>query len=672
VAGDTEDLNLSFGTDSDGGGIRPVTNPTRANDGDIDTVAGRDSYFNGSGTDTWYLKADLGSAREVTEIVVHGGMGNVGEHDPAWDIEHSDNGSSWATAVGTYVWDTTPNPNTATLTLTSPATKRYWRIGQSVGPGFVLPLKVHTWEIIGTASAETPANIIWIDAPLAIDGSDSTYEGVQQEHSPFLRHTLDDAYVVDSARLRVSWTSNTNRTLTIQGANESDFSDAVTLDTHAYTPTGGLTNPDTLNIAWSTVNAYQYFQYLTSVENWFRVYESELYQAGTGAAAVSSNTLALGGVVVGNSAASNTHFVAISSNSGLWLTHPEGAAGGGLNDQGTFTYLDAAEAAAPGTPASGKVRLYAKTDGRIYSKDDAGNEFGPFDAAGGGGYATITSGGTHTTSGGFEYYAFTSSGTLVVAAEGLVEAVVVGGGGGGGGYFAGGGGGAGGVVHEELFLTAGSHDVVVGAGGAGGSATASANIFNAHLTAGDPGEPSYVAGLTAHGGGRGGGIANTTGSVATVHLLTGGSGGGGGGRTSNVGGADVDNQGNDGGTAISGSTAGTGGGGGGGGAGAVGGNASSTNVGGNGGNGVTPSGFSSFGASGVFGGGGGGGARDGGTGGTGGTGGGGNGGVSSANTGASAGTANTGGGGGGAGHTSTTAGTGQAGGSGAVIIRVPS
>ena len=49
----------------------------------------------------------------------------------------------------------------------------------------------------------------------------------------------------------------------------------------------------------------------------------------------------------------------------------------GLADQGNFTYLDAVEAAAPSTPPSGEVRIYAKTDGRIYSKDDAGVEYGP-------------------------------------------------------------------------------------------------------------------------------------------------------------------------------------------------------------------------------------------------------------------------------------------------------
>jgi hypothetical protein len=38
-------------------------------------------------------------------------------------------------------------------------------------------------------------------------------------------------------------------------------------------------------------------------------------------------------------------------------------------------YLETNEEAAPGTPASGKVRIYAKTDGKVYSKDDAGNEY---------------------------------------------------------------------------------------------------------------------------------------------------------------------------------------------------------------------------------------------------------------------------------------------------------
>lgn len=63
-------------------------------------------------------------------------------------------------------------------------------------------------------------------------------------------------------------------------------------------------------------------------------------------------------------------------------TETDLSSGSGLADQGAFTYLDATEGAAPGTPTSGYVRIYAKTDGRVYSMDDGGVEYGPFDEAG--------------------------------------------------------------------------------------------------------------------------------------------------------------------------------------------------------------------------------------------------------------------------------------------------
>jgi uncharacterized protein DUF2793 len=52
------------------------------------------------------------------------------------------------------------------------------------------------------------------------------------------------------------------------------------------------------------------------------------------------------------------------------------------------TYLDLPAASAPATPASGKVRLYAKTDKLFYQKDDAGAETG---LAGGGGTSGVPS-----------------------------------------------------------------------------------------------------------------------------------------------------------------------------------------------------------------------------------------------------------------------------------------
>ena len=91
------------------------------------------------------------------------------------------------------------------------------------------------------------------------------------------------------------------------------------------------------------------------------------------------------------------------------------AGGSGIEDMGTFTYLDAAEQSSTGTPASGYVRLYAKTDGRIYSTDDTGTEYGPFDAAGSG-TATwaVISGTPTTTSGGYDYWVYHVDGSATI------------------------------------------------------------------------------------------------------------------------------------------------------------------------------------------------------------------------------------------------------------------
>lgn len=61
-----------------------------------------------------------------------------------------------------------------------------------------------------------------------------------------------------------------------------------------------------------------------------------------------------------------------------------GGDGGDLDAPVIDGYAIFNEEAAPSTPSAGTVAIYAKSDGRIYSKDDAGNEYGPFDADSGG------------------------------------------------------------------------------------------------------------------------------------------------------------------------------------------------------------------------------------------------------------------------------------------------
>jgi hypothetical protein len=72
------------------------------------------------------------------------------------------------------------------------------------------------------------------------------------------------------------------------------------------------------------------------------------------------------------------------------------AGAGGLSDQGIITYLDSTVAVAPGTPASGALRIYAKTGKVLAVKDDAGAET-ILGAAGGATITTQEEGGTLST-----------------------------------------------------------------------------------------------------------------------------------------------------------------------------------------------------------------------------------------------------------------------------------
>lgn len=75
-------------------------------------------------------------------------------------------------------------------------------------------------------------------------------------------------------------------------------------------------------------------------------------------------------------------------------------------------YLEFAEAAAPGTPAAGIVRQYAKTDGLLYQKDDAGTETALGGGGGGGGE--------------LDYVEFTSAVNLTATTEATANTIVTG------------------------------------------------------------------------------------------------------------------------------------------------------------------------------------------------------------------------------------------------------
>ena len=103
------------------------------------------------------------------------------------------------------------------------------------------------------------------------------------------------------------------------------------------------------------------------------------YVGATTSGAPASGTFAVGDYVV----AQNGH-VWVCTGAGTSGTWVDAGAGGGLVDEGAFTYLDATDAAAPGNPSAGYHRLYSKSGG-LYYRDSGGTEVGPLGSGGGGG-----------------------------------------------------------------------------------------------------------------------------------------------------------------------------------------------------------------------------------------------------------------------------------------------
>jgi hypothetical protein len=155
-------------------------------------------------------------------------------------------------------------------------------------------------------------------------------------------------------------------------------------------------------------------------------------------------------------------------------------------------YLDIAEQTAPATPGSGYGRLYFKTDGYFYAKNDAGTE------------SQIT--GVSAGGGKLKSQAFTSDGTWTQpSGVTLVWVTAVGGGGGGEAGITstrGGGGGGGGAFYYRFPVTvSGNVSVTIGTAGTAGSGSSGAN-------GGSGGSTTFGSYLTAHGG-IGGGVAGS-------------------------------------------------------------------------------------------------------------------------------------------------------------------
>jgi hypothetical protein len=275
VSGPPEDVNLSDGTVTDGGGALTFSvTPENANDGDLTTNARRGSYAGGALASI--LETDLGADFLVGTMTVIGGLGGVGTAYSAvdWTVESSPDSSTWTPRSVTYTYGATGARGITAITLDTPATARYWRITYTTTySGFHANLWVGTWAIDGSSSSE----VAWVvPAYEVIDDDDATYTE-PPTGTDLIRVDLGAPFAIVRTRIRIATTTSGSRTFTIKAANAADFSDEVTLGTIVFTATGSLTAQDVTG-SWANTTDYQYYELSIGTSDDYRVHTWELYE----------------------------------------------------------------------------------------------------------------------------------------------------------------------------------------------------------------------------------------------------------------------------------------------------------------------------------------------------------------------------------------------------------
>lgn len=156
------DLNVLYGTLSDGGGDQTFLNPTRGNDGNISTYTHTDAFVSPGGTQTGYLVSTLDTARPVSSMVIYGDS-ECGNSFP-WVAYKSSDGTAW-TAISATVGYTAVGgaPDIHTITFDATETAKYWRLRwQRTVAGFSCGMELNTWELT-EGDLPDPEPGIWMD-----------------------------------------------------------------------------------------------------------------------------------------------------------------------------------------------------------------------------------------------------------------------------------------------------------------------------------------------------------------------------------------------------------------------------------------------------------------------------------------------------------------------------
>lgn len=150
------DINLAYGTVTDGGGNRTWLYPSLANDGSMLTFARRESFAAFAGTYTSLLVTDLGSPWVVSEhVMTYRGASVIPQ-----SLEYSIDGSTWTSGGGTDSLVTTYDTEAEqtikrhTWTYDTPVEAQWWRIKRvrvMDVTSYESYIYLATWAITGTA-----------------------------------------------------------------------------------------------------------------------------------------------------------------------------------------------------------------------------------------------------------------------------------------------------------------------------------------------------------------------------------------------------------------------------------------------------------------------------------------------------------------------------------------
>ena len=137
-----------------------------------------------------------------------------------------------------------------------------------------------------TAAFMEPAELVWTAAPLAFDGSDTTFEFVLDTYVTaaslvFIRGELPVDAVLAQAILRVGLENAGSVTIEMEGATEADFSDQVSLGSVTFTATGSYAAQD-VTISLPGTTGYRYVRFLLGSAQGIRVYDIELRATASG------------------------------------------------------------------------------------------------------------------------------------------------------------------------------------------------------------------------------------------------------------------------------------------------------------------------------------------------------------------------------------------------------